>query len=283
MPTSPSRINFSHDVPRDAKLQAVLLSAQEVLELFHEICTECVDVMGARNVPRLHQLYPLLLGVGSTGASILHLLESGFPNEATMLFRAFLERVHNFNFALIGPDSEFEAFVAYSKQKGLRRHHRAMTDGTTAVSLTRVGPVDVSREQIEALRTFTGPKGGEKTRWTKTSLVDRASHVARRLGRRNSAATLIGLLAVYEVASEALHGTLFGALFHTGYYDGPTQTLPTGEGLTHAIASHETLLGSLLVGHLHDTISLLSRVTEVEHYESRSQVIVDDMTRSIES
>jgi hypothetical protein len=78
------------------------------------------------------------------------------------------------------------------------------------------GDFELPPEIVAAVAKFTSERGREKTRWTSVSLPDRAAVVEAKLGNTG---LFMSLLTIYADASEALHGTLYGAAFHLGAYD----------------------------------------------------------------
>lgn len=168
---------------------------------------------------RLASLVPLLLGVKETGESVLTLLEAGFINQAFMLMRPLLEKATVFSFLTFCSDEEYGNYVAYGRQKALRMLDRQVQADELRFGLKYSGADEVKDkpEYSRLLEKFTGAKGGERTRWSNKSLTDMVGEISA----YSSAGQLTAIthLAFYERASEALHGTLYGLLVHTGYWD----------------------------------------------------------------
>ena len=76
--------------------------------------------------------------------------------------------------------------------------------------------LELPPEIAAAVAKFTSDSGREKTRWTNVSLPNRAAVIEAKL---SGTGLFISLLTIYGDASEALHGTLYGAIFHLGAYD----------------------------------------------------------------
>ena len=102
--------------------------------------------------------------------------------------------------------------------KGGRRIDRSVeADGRVRARIAlKDGILTLPPEVSAAIAKFTSERGREKTRWTNTSLPERAAAIEAELG---STGLFVSLLTIYGDASEALHGTLYGAIFHLGAYD----------------------------------------------------------------
>ena len=170
---------------------------------------------------RISSLYPLLFSIRSTALSISILARHGCLNECFMLTRAFLERLVNYIYLLICEEDEYQRYLTHTKQKGFRALNRAIQAGDMRAELKWSGSVDLSKELElkEAIDLFTSKTGREINRWTSATLSERLASIAER-GQLNIGPLLIGLLAIYGDSSEALHGTLYGCIFHMGVFTG---------------------------------------------------------------
>src|SRR5690606_28566390 len=92
------------------------------------------------------------------------------------------------------------------------------------------------------LEMFTGSKGGEIKRWTSKTLADMIGEVSEHSGAGRL--TALTYLAFYERASEALHGTLYGVLVDSGFWDPRAD----GEYTSDAHASLHDVSNVILVG-----------------------------------
>lgn len=169
-------------------------------------------------LPRVARLHPLFVAVVEDAASVRLLLANSRLNQAYIVSRAMLERATNYCFLQLCTDGQYQDFIDYSLNKAGRRFDRSVVaDGEVKAHLyLKDGPLKLSPELVAAVAKFTSQRGGEKTRWTTISLSDRAAAIEAKLGRTG---LFMSLLAIYSDASEALHGTLYGALFHFGVYD----------------------------------------------------------------
>ena len=158
-----------------------------------------------------------------TSLAIHHNIDSGY-----MLARALVERAVNYCFLLVCDDKDFQDWVGYSKQKAFRMANREASVGDLKVQIFSSGLPDPS--QIpgleEEMDKFTSSKGRPINRWTNYSMSERIDIVRHRAKDFDiPVLTLLGSLAlVYDVASEALHGTLFGVTFSLGLFQPQAQT-----------------------------------------------------------
>lgn len=175
---------------------------------------------------RISSLYPLLFSIRSTGLSIDLLARHGYLNECFILARAFLERLISYIYLLFCDEDEHSKYLAHTKQKGFRKLHRFVKAGNLRAEIKWSGSVDLSKERElkKAIDLFTSKTGREITKWTSTTLSDRLAIIAEKSGLQISP-LMFALLAIYEDASEALHGTLYGSIFHIGvFYKGTPKT-----------------------------------------------------------
>lgn len=169
-------------------------------------------------VGRLSPIHPLYSSIIEDCISIRLLGQNGRLNQAYILARAFLERMINYCFLQLAPDDEYENYIDYSKNKAGRRLSRSIeVYGEVKAKLEyRKGEYELPSDIREAIEKFTSEKGREKTRWTKLGLPERAAVLEKETGKSG---LFMHLLSIYGDASEAIHGTLYGALFHFGVYD----------------------------------------------------------------
>lgn len=167
---------------------------------------------------RVSRIHPLFAAIIEDTISIRLLGDAARLNQAYILSRALLERVTNYCFLQLCPDNEFNDYMEYSLNKVGRRTDRSVeAEGKVQARIAlKEGTFELPPEIAAAVAKFTSERGGEKTRWTNTSLPERAAVIEAKIG---STGLFISLLTIYGDASEAIHGTLYGALFHMGTYD----------------------------------------------------------------
>jgi hypothetical protein len=177
-----------------------------------------VSAIHQSNQPRVSRLYAIYSAIIEDAISIRLLCENGRTNQAYIVSRALLERVTNFCFLQLCTDAEFSDYVDYSLNKAgrsLDRHIEANGQVKARIALNG-GDFELPPEIGAAIAKFTSERGREKTRWTNVSLQDRAAVIEAKLGNTG---LFMSLLTIYADASEALHGTLYGAAFHLGAYE----------------------------------------------------------------
>lgn len=170
---------------------------------------------------RVGKLYPLLFSIHHTGISISLLSSHLHINECYILARSFLERLIIYIYLYSCDESEYSRYISYTKQKGYRVLNRSFVAGDSEVRLKWSGIIDLEKEQDlkEAVNTFTSEKGKPKTRWTSQSLSKMIQSIESR-GKLEIGYMMLAILWIYEDASEALHGTLYGSTFHIGTFIG---------------------------------------------------------------
>ena len=77
------------------------------------------------------------------------------------------------------------------------------------------GSIDWEKEPElkEAVDMFTSERGKTKTRWTSQGLSAMLESIASK-GGLEIGYLMFAILGIYDDASEALHGTLYGSIFH---------------------------------------------------------------------
>lgn len=210
---------------------------------------------------RINQIFPLIGSLSTAGDSILHSVRYGLMTEAFIVARAFLERLVNACYLLVCDEKEFKDYVDYSMQKVYRS---LLTKRKAYENIGHDVPVpDMSRIPIvaEGLKKFTSHRGKEITRWTTLRIEKRINLIGQRVKGFQSTVFLAAVGFLYEDASEAIHGTLYGSLFITGIFYG----VPTKEDGERYLSGLRTmmfmLLGVLVDGLLH------TAVTEIELQE----------------
>lgn len=155
----------------------------------------------------------LLAATCSTCGGVLKVGDHpAFVSEAYMLGRAALEREINAAYLSICPIGEYEGFVEHALQRSWRDLDRTVGAEGFQVRLKRnniPSPEDVAGLP-EAIERFTSNRGRPKN-WTDLNVEQRVNAIhnaAPELPVRNF---LIGLVGVYGKASEAMHGSFYGA------------------------------------------------------------------------
>jgi hypothetical protein len=141
-----------------------------------------------------------------------------YLGEGFMLSRSVIERVITCLYLLFCEEEEFQRYLMYAKQKGYRASDRGVSAGHIAVRWRKAGLVDLGADADlkKAVEEFTSKKGKTIPRWRARSLQDMLDYLGK-----NTTVELIplcmGFVYIYDDASEALHGTLYGTTFHFRY------------------------------------------------------------------
>ncbi len=168
---------------------------------------------------RVDTIYFLVFGLITSSKSILMLSYSGKIAECYILARSVVERIIIALYLLICDQDEFTRYKVYSNQKAIRMKNREIEVDTVKAVLKASNYEEMlnNPEVIEALGVFTGPKGRKITRWNTKSLKKMLDSIANRgLDVRY---LMLAMLAIYDEASEVLHGTFYGAVFHSGIFE----------------------------------------------------------------
>ncbi|GAB1621038.1 hypothetical protein AAOGI_10880 [Agarivorans albus] len=197
-------------------------------ECFHKhinILGSCEKTVRNSQSNRAVKLYPLLAAIIEDSISLDILATHSRINQCYIISRALLERVINFSYLLYAPDDEYNSFVDYTKNKAARSLSRGIEiEGKEKVSLKFSSDgYELPQDYKNAVDKFTSKNGREIPRWTKLNIDKRADFLDKKSGKN----LLVHVLMIYADASEALHGTLYGALFHIGVYS--PVTVPNDE------------------------------------------------------
>jgi len=229
---------------------------------------------------RVGKLYPLLFSIHHTGISISLLSSHLHINECYILARSFLERLIIYIYLLSCDESEYSRYLAYTKQKGYRVLNRSFVAGDSEVRLKWSGIIDLEKDPDlkEAVNTFTNEKGKPKTRWTSQSLSKMVQSIANR-GKLEIGYMMLAKLWIYEDASEALHGTLYGSTFHIGTFIGKIPS--SKEELKKTWNEQFSALFLALGTCMHTLIQAFHKVANVDDIISNSKDNLKTISRAM--
>ncbi|MTC47391.1 hypothetical protein GKR71_16300 [Providencia sp. wls1922] len=178
---------------------------------------ENLEVVRNSNNYRVVKLYPLYASIIEDIISLDILTKHSRLNQCYIISRALLERVINYCYLLYASNEEYESYVDYTKNKAARSLSRSIElDGVKKVSVEFAnGYYELPEDYKKAVDKFTSKNGKEIPRWTSLNIDKRAIFLDEKSGKN----LLLHVLMIYGDASEALHGTLYGALFHLGTYN----------------------------------------------------------------
>ncbi len=195
-----------------SEMQNLLLAQTSILRV---IANQKLD-------ERSSELKVLFLTLCRTIVAITHLGKREMVNESIMLGRSCIERLIILSYLTLCKKEDYLQFKEFSIQKAYRKLDREVTAGDYKIKLKYNGEIDIESlpDLKAALSRFTSKHGKEITRWSNKSLYEMVEEISNK-----SAITpenfLMSLLLFYEDASEAIHGTLYGAVFDFGaFYPG---------------------------------------------------------------
>ena len=170
--------------------------------------------------PRIVSLYHLLMSIYITGNAINLLAINNFLGESYMLARALLEKLINYMYLLVCEEKEYKRYLAYTKQKSYRILNRSFIVGDQKAELKWTGSINLDDypELKEAVNEFTNSKGKaiKSKMWSSLSLADRLA-IIRDQSKIKIDGMMLSTLGIYDDASEALHGSLYGVTFNYGF------------------------------------------------------------------
>lgn len=181
-----------------------------------------IDGHGKPN--RLDKLDLLLFSLATNGQAIVNLIKGGFIPESYLISRSFFEKCVNYCYLNVCDKEEYENQLSWSLQKRIRALY---TKKKAYKNIDEEIPLPDISELLKYdyhLGKFTGKKGGEKPNWTKLSLYDRINYIKNEVDIFTHETYLLAMNVIYENASESIHGTIYGATFHTGILYGIKET-----------------------------------------------------------
>jgi len=179
--------------------------------------------LATRYGERVVGTFPLLRSIHEASRDVAFLATHDSVGSAYVLGRALVERAINYCFLLSCDQEDYLKWVRHSRQKAFRLLERSRRAGEASFrfGINHIPDPSEVPGLEEDLRLFTSKKGREISRWTRLSLEDRVKLTEDRTPNFGKQALwlLAGLAAVYDIGSEAVHGTLYGVGFTFGLYE----------------------------------------------------------------
>jgi hypothetical protein len=163
---------------------------------------------------------PLIVGISSNAKAVIKLARLGFWNELYPIMRSLLERIVTYYYLQYCSEEEFQNYIDYSVQKTYRKFDREIKINDKIYSVKYTGEIDLEKnpELKNIVEKFTSPVSKKPiTRWSNTS-IEKKLELIDEVGKIDLFLLLVGLESIYDDGSEALHGTLYGCMFHTGAF-----------------------------------------------------------------
>lgn len=178
---------------------------------------ELIQIIDKSGRPeRLNNLGILLFSLISNGKSIINMINGGFVPEAYIIARAFLEKSVNFCYLNTCDESEYDNYLDWTYQKLVRAIYTKQKAYKNLGHEILIPDIDSLAKEKDKIKKFSGRKGGKKPNWTQVSLYHRIKFLEKHIGIKTLGMYLVAMNTIYEDASENIHGTLYGATFHTG-------------------------------------------------------------------
>ena len=257
---------------------------QQVL-LTKELYEYQYDEWGKIDNPRILSLYHLLMSIYITGNAINLLAINNFLGESYMLARSLLEKLINYMYLLVCNEKEYKKYLAYTKQKGYRILNRSFIVGDQKAELKWTGSVNLDDypELKEAVNEFTNVKGKaiKSKMWTSLSLADRLATI-RDQAKIKIEGLMLSTLGIYDDASEALHGSLYGATFNYGFFEKiPSSVQELAETYRNKLLFLFFALGTC-VGTLFEVISGVYSSEKVKDFARQSRSNLELLQKSVD-
>lgn len=227
---------------------------------------------------RVESLYLLLFSMHDTASAIGILAANQKINESYMLARALLERIINYIYLLFCDEEDYKAYLAYTKQKGYRNLNRDIKVGKLMAELKWSGNFDIDndKELKAAVELFTSKKRGKPiTRWRSKTIEEMLDLVNKRSGI-NIKIPMLSMLAIYADASEALHGTIYGTIFHIGIFS--AGNIRTKREIIRSVHGQLSLLFFALGGCIDTLIEAVNMVFKIEKIRKRSKENLNELS-----
>ncbi len=220
----------------------------------------------------------VLLGSSCQTASAIAKLSEHpeiFLGECYILARAFIEKIINYCYLLVCDDDEYQRFFKYTIQKSFRKLDRNITIDEHEIRLKYTGIPDFDSNPIlhDAISAFTSKAGKEQKSWTIKSLRKRISTILKN-SKLEPVIFMTNVLTIYEDASEAVHGSLYGCSFQGGFYYPNFNRNNLAEGNQNLQKSTALLLWGLVLL-FHQTILLISENNHIDEYVDVSSLNED--------
>lgn len=235
--------------------------------------------------PRIVSLYHLLMSIYITGNAINLLAINNFLGESYMLARSLLEKLINYMYLLVCEEKEYKRYLAYTKQKSYRVLNRSFIVGDQKAELKWTGSINLDDypELKEAVNEFTNSKGKaiKSKMWSSLSLADRLA-IIRDQSKIKIEGIMLSTLGIYDDASEALHGSLYGVTFNYGFFEKiPSSAQELAEVYRNKLLFLFFALGTC-IGTLFEVISGVYSSKKVKDFGMQSKSNLELLQKSVD-
>ncbi|MFC1926867.1 DUF5677 domain-containing protein [Chloroflexota bacterium] len=230
---------------------------------------------------RVDSLYLLLFSMHDTGQAVGMLAANQKINESYMLARALLERIINYIYLLYCDEEDYKRYLLYTKQKSYRNLNKNIKVGELIAELKWTGDFNLEKdpELKKAVDLFTSEKGKSISRWTNKSIV-KMLNIIEQKSDIDIRPLMLSMLAIYDDASEALHGTLYGTIFQIGLFS--AGNMKTKKQIVRSVHGQLSLLFLALGSCIDSLILAINKVFPIDEIKVRSKENLDNLNISDE-
>jgi hypothetical protein len=223
---------------------------------------------------RVHVLSALLYSIQSNAYALGTLINRRFINEAYILIRALYERCLNYCYLIAAPEDELVRWGEYSLQKNIRLLRKELVVGNFGMRLEFGAFREIwDRPQVaEIMKKYQRKVSGKETHnWSKltSGRLQRIEWLSKNQTEIPWEPFVLAEMMFFDEASEAVHGTFYGTVFHKGFFEPEFQE--RGE------LTKEQDPSSLLVG---ASIIILNSALIAAHQRYPAQDLVDRSVRN---
>ena len=202
-----------------ANVNTILECVSEYLRKQMDLFVEVSDLVAEKEKDKkINGLFPLMFIINHTARSMLILSKTPYATEIFILARAFVERSVNLCYLILSDSQEFKKFIDYSLQRGFRAAcSKSETAKLIGVKTKEKIPNELLKKKLDE---YTSKKGRPINKWTKLTFAERLAFLNKARPDLFNDYTVALFKNLYEDASEASHGTLYGILFIMGVFQG---------------------------------------------------------------
>ncbi len=225
---------------------------------------------------RMGKASVLLVSAGQTGTALFVLAGevTMFSGEVAMLARAFMEKVTNFCYVCVCDAEEFRRFELHPAYRYYHNIGLPMIEDTLGGNILDATDAKKEKQQKlrsipvfeEALKVFSATQS--RMNWTTRSL-DKRIDVITASGKMLDIFFTICKNRYYSDASEALHGSLYGATYNVAVFD-PEFNRADPEMLNKKLYYDSACILLHLGMLIHESISLMADFGEYGDVYERS-------------
>jgi hypothetical protein len=212
----------------------------------------------------------LLTSACNTGTAMCELGNNYqyFYIETLMLARSFIEKVINYFYLQICDEKEYIRFFLHPFYRTFHLLQQEKKAGGNRIKLSFSGIEKYkSNKQVEeALKIFS--ETNPKLKWSEKSIAEKLDCIAKNL--KITVGLFLLDLFIYPIASEALHGSLYGCAQHTGVFN-PTVDHANKEEVDINILKELILLYAQLGSTIYEAIKYLSEQNEKKFVEASAK------------